>query len=48
MRADEEEAFFVGRSGTAGAAVVALRRRQGQGGEEVGIPIGIALRYSRV
>lgn len=42
VRADEGDAFFVGRSETAGVAAVALRRRQGQAGEEVGVSVGAA------
>ena len=42
MRADEKYTFFFGQSETAGAVAVALRRRQGQVGQEVGVPVGTA------
>ena len=42
MRADKSDASFVGRSGTAGGVTVALRRRQGQAGEGVDVPVGTA------
>ena len=40
MRADEEGAFFVRRSKTAGASAVELRRRKRQAGEKIGVPVG--------
>lgn len=42
VRADEGNAFFVGRSEIAGAVVVALGRRQEQAGEEVRVLVGTA------
>ena len=42
MRADEECVFFVGRSKTAGATAVELRRRQRQAGDKIGAPVGTA------
>ena len=43
MRADEEYAFFIGRSKRAGAPVVKLRRRQREAGEKVIVPVGTAI-----
>ena len=42
MRADEEDAFFVGRSKAAETAAVELRRRQRQAGEKIGVLIDTA------
>ena len=42
VRADEEGAFFVGRSKIAGATAVELRRRQRQAGGKNGVPVGTA------
>ena len=42
MRADEEDAFFVGRGKTVGATAVELRRGQRQAEEDAGAPVGTA------
>ena len=40
MRANEKDAFLVGRSDTDGAVAMVLRRRYGKAGQEVGVPVG--------